>query len=87
MTEEKKKFPEDYLHLLLLFQKENKEEILLKLVLNAITNIYLKSETTDCTLKLYVFSAESHNAKGSRVLTTKVCISYGRQRGFYEAKC
>lgn len=38
------------------------------------------------TLKLYVLSAESHNAKGSRVLTTEVYTTCGRQRGLYEAK-
>lgn len=74
-------------HLFLLFQKENKEEIPLKWVLNRITSMHLKSETTDCTLKLYALSAESHYTNASKVLTTEVCITYRRQQGFYKAKC
>lgn len=49
-----------YLHQFLLFQKENKEENLLKLLQTNPCNAIKTTETTDYALKTYVHSAEWH---------------------------
>lgn len=70
------------LHQFLLFQKENKEENLLKLLQTNPCNSIKMTETTDYALKTYVHSAEWHPR-----FWPQVCITHGRQWGFYKAKC